>query len=91
MIHEVRRRRVIMTVAMALFGARGSLAASPAATTSGTAPDLRAPFGLTWGLSVDDIKKLDVALLPLPGRSDYGVGFSATGLSSTFRISGGQT
>ena len=43
--------------------------------------DLRAPFGLTWGVSAEDVRRTGVTLSPFEGPSDYGAAFTATGLS----------
>lgn len=41
--------------------------------------DTKAPFGLTWGMSADDVRKLGATLTDAGGR-DYGKGFTVTGL-----------
>jgi len=41
--------------------------------------DTRGPFGLTWGASSGDVRKLGVSLQPM-AKSDYGQGFMATNL-----------
>jgi hypothetical protein len=43
--------------------------------------DARAPFGLTWGASLDDVQKLGVRLTALEGRSNFGATYSATQMS----------
>ncbi len=53
----------------------------PAVIAAQPDDDIRAPFGLTWGMSPDDIRKLGVRLTDSPGRSDYGASFTATDLS----------
>ncbi len=42
--------------------------------------DLRAPFGLTWGVSSDDVRKTGVNLAADPSVKDFGVRFVATNL-----------
>jgi hypothetical protein len=42
--------------------------------------DSRAPFGLTWGVSSDDVRKAGVNLAADPSAKDFGVTFMATNL-----------
>ena len=68
-------RRSTITLAIS------ALIPMPAAIAGQSDEDVRAPFGLTWGLSADEIRKLGVRLSASTGQSTYGVSFTATDLS----------
>ena len=53
----------------------------PAAIAAGPEDDTRAPFGLTWGMSADDVRNLGAQLVLRPGQTEYGVSFGATNLA----------
>lgn len=65
----------------AIVAAAGSLLRASTAVAAGAEDDVRAPFGLTWGMSSDDVQKLGVGLAASSGRSNFGASFAATGLS----------
>ena len=65
------RRSAMLCGASALLMSRRGMAADD---------DLRAPFGLTWGVSSDDLRKTGVNLAADPSVKDFGVSFIATNL-----------
>lgn len=74
MIAFLSRRRALMLAAAGSFLVSGIASAE-------SADDVRAPFGLTWGMSSDDVRKLGVHLTPSAERPNDGVSFAATELS----------
>jgi hypothetical protein len=65
------RRSAVLVGACALLTSRRGLAG---------ADDLRAPFGLTWGVASDEVRKTGVDLTADPSAKDFGVSFMATNL-----------
>jgi hypothetical protein len=55
------------------------LAVGLGAATSAAAEDDKAPFGLTWGMSPEDLQTRGAKLLPIDGRV-YGKSFNVTDL-----------
>ena len=61
-----------------LLACCGSLAAFP---VIGETTD-HAPFGLAWGQSAEDVEATSVKLTKMGEPGDYGVGYTATGLTA---------
>jgi hypothetical protein len=68
-----RRSTIVLAVAFVL----------PIRAAASAEPDagVPAPFGLTWGISSDEVRKTGAKLTANAGQSDYGTSFSATDLS----------
>jgi hypothetical protein len=67
-----------------LIGGGIAFAAQPSfGQTSSPSPGQRAPFGLTWGLSAEDVRASGVVLPPTGTPSDYGLAYPAEGLKAT--------
>ena len=56
------------------------LCAADVTARLGGCHDLRAPFGLTWGVASDEVRKTGVDLTADPSAKDFGVSFMATNL-----------
>lgn len=73
MMGRLSRRYVMVMAGAFLLPVRASMSAEPA-------EDIRAPFGLTWGMSSDEVRKLGVQLTSVAGRAEFGVSFAAADL-----------
>jgi hypothetical protein len=58
-----------------------SLFPIPAAVTAEPGAGVTAPFGLTWGMSSEEVRKTGAQLAANAGRSEFGAAFTATNLS----------
>ncbi len=69
------RRRLLNIVGI---GVASAILNSLPAFAADLAP--HAPFGLSWGMTSDDVRKMGVTLTPVPPNENFGICFAATNL-----------
>jgi hypothetical protein len=76
MIYEGLKRRTALATAITSVAMGKVVAAEQAEDTS------RAPFGLTWGMTTEEVKKIGATLSELNDKNRFGLSFTAAGLGS---------